>query len=457
MYSHNLVSHAARSRLGVIALAVALTAGAVQTAEAQSRPRQHSTLYYRLGGGDPAKRPGHTGSLALHFGLGAQLKLNYSCGRFDLGLSWSSLMDNFANFGTTVTNAVKAGISALPLYILQRAQPGLYQIFQTYSAKADAIIAASLKTCEEMEAAIKQGRDPYAEWAQAAKGITWRAEAKAGAEIIEVKKHIGSNPGVSGHSWFGTQAGGKAQRPMLMVGDVVRQGYFRTLNDPMSTPGDKNYAATPLAKEALVRAFPRANDAAAYAADVLGEESIATCDNDDCPPKETKNAVGLTVKYEAEVPPIRAAMVELLAAAAPTAAQLDAVAAPGVAFSRELVDAFRELPEVERGIAMERMVREIALARTIEKALAIRNVYITGMTMPDVVTSPAQARVEPKIALLNRFIEELLFEGRVRKELVTATASTLLDALRSARSQSTSVELGRTRDAKPVTGGAIKP
>jgi len=449
------------ARLPALALVGTLLLGVSLEAAAQfsPRPRQNSTLYYRLGGGDPAKRANNTGAVALQFGLGGNLKLNYSCGRFDLGLSWGNLMNSFANFGTTVTNAVKAGIASLPLYILQRAQPGLYQLFQTYSAKADTLIAASLKTCEEMEQMIKDGRDPYAEWANSAKSITWKAEAKAGnTDLIEVKKEVGQKPGIGGVPWIrGGVAGGQNQPALKTVADTVAAGYNVTLNVSPHALGNIDYSGSPLAQQALVKAFKKAEDAAKYAADVLGEKEVATCDEPGCPNKGTSTAVGLSPKYEAEIPEIRKAMNKLLVQPIPEAPDLEAVGAPGVLVSRDLIDALRELPDLERGIVAERLIREVALARTIDKALAIRNVYLVGSTLPEVEASPANKEIPEKLEALNKYIEDLVFEGKVRKELLSNTASIVLDAYRGARSASSGLEQQGNRDPSPVKGGAVRP
>ncbi len=120
----------------------------------------NSSLYYRMGGGSPGGAAAYRGQLANTLGIQGNLRLNYSCGKFDIGLSWSNLMNGFSSLGTQVSNAVKAGIASLPLYVLQRAQPGLYQLFQNYSLKADTMIGAALKTCEEMEPSSARGRIP---------------------------------------------------------------------------------------------------------------------------------------------------------------------------------------------------------------------------------------------------------------------------------------------------------
>jgi hypothetical protein len=154
-----------RFAISAVVIASAMAAYSVPT---YAQPVSSSSLYYRLGGGSPVGQAPHRGALSLQLTSG--VRANYSCGKFDIGASWSQLMNQIQNLGATVTGAVQAGIAALPLYIFQRAQPGLYQLFQNFSQKADLLISASLKTCEEMESQIKAGKDPYEEYVALAKG-----------------------------------------------------------------------------------------------------------------------------------------------------------------------------------------------------------------------------------------------------------------------------------------------
>ena len=108
----------------VIFLASALTATSVRV---EAQPVSSSSLYYRMGGGSPTGTAPNRGTLSTQ--LSAGVRANYSCGKFDIGMSWSTLMNSIQNLGATITGAVQSGIAALPLYFLQSAQPGLYQLF----------------------------------------------------------------------------------------------------------------------------------------------------------------------------------------------------------------------------------------------------------------------------------------------------------------------------------------
>lgn len=276
------------------ALARTLCAAAVCVATllvatpAQAQPVSNSTLYYRMGGGTPGGGAANRSQVATNLGLSGNLRLNYSCGKFDIGLSWQTLMNGFSQLGTQVTNAVKAGIASLPLYILQRAQPGLYQLFQNYSAKADAIIAASLKTCEEMEATIKAGQNPYEDWVKVAKGDVWKMKAQAGGDVVQAKLDIGRNEEANklGVQWvFGRRAGGVSSDALRPIRDLSIAGYNATLNKPAASSPTTSYASSAEKNTRLVQAFQTPDEMAKFATEVLGDKRVYTCTQgtDGCP------------------------------------------------------------------------------------------------------------------------------------------------------------------------------
>ena len=166
-------------------------------------PGDQSLLYYKIGGGEPVSRPANPAATPLRIGLGGSARLNYSCGRFDGAVTIQNLMNGFASLGTTVTSAVRSGIAALPLYVLQRASPGLYELFQTYQKKAETEWNIALKTCEEMEAQIKQGGDPYAEWLAMAKGEGWKEVSRTTRDAVSAKQRVETSGGVGGLTWIG--------------------------------------------------------------------------------------------------------------------------------------------------------------------------------------------------------------------------------------------------------------
>jgi integrating conjugative element protein (TIGR03755 family) len=431
------------------------------SATAQERARSESSVYYRLGGGEPSARANYPRTISTRIGLGGTLRLNYSCGRFDVGASWASLMEGIKSYGDVLELAIKATISSLPMYALQRAQPGLYEMFQTYSQKADVLVASYLKSCEEREAQIQAGENPYEDWIKLAKGEEWKVQASTSGNLVKAKYNVEKDSGKRGIPWVGgANKGGIGQAPIRLVEDLVNAGYNATLNQPVLTP-DGAYASPSdaLSKSRLMRAFAKPSDAAQYAAEVMGDLTIALCDDDACPAKGSRTGTGLSPKMEAELPSIETNLNALLASPNPDYTQLDKLAAPSVSISREVLDGLRELPPQEQAIVKRRLSLEIALARTINKAFAVRELLLTALTLPEVTASNvAQRKATEKLAVLNRSIDDLMFESRVRKELVSSTAGVILDSYMGRRGYSnTLAPQGRSNPNRLINGVVTKP
>lgn len=440
----------------LVAVLAAASAGlSAGTATAQAVvPSDKSILYYKIGGGEPVSRPANPASTTLKLGLGGSARLNYSCGRFDAGVTIENLMNGFANLGTTVTGAIRSGIAALPLYVLQRASPGLYELFQTYHRKAEAEWNIALKTCEEMEAQIRQGGDPYAEWLAMAKSEHWKDASIATRDAVGAKQQVESDGGVKGLTWIGgAKKGGRYQSAIEVIRDMTQAGYNVTMNRPAAAPATAVFAPT----TKLTTAFASPKLAADWIVSVMGDKQISLCDEVGCQAKASTPGNGLLPKYEAERPAAETQLQNVVvgSSGAPYA-ELEKASAPGVAITRELVDALRELSPSQRQLAMSRLAMEVAQARVVDKALMARNVLLTGAGVPEAAWEPAQKEMRERVDQLNRHLDDLLFETRVRREIVSATAKDVLEAHRGERGTSSSARQQDRGDARPLEDGRVK-
>jgi len=417
-------------------------------------PGDKSVLYYKIGGGEPISRPANPAATTLRIGLGGSARLNYSCGRFDAGVTIENLMNGFASLGTTVTAAVRSGIAALPLYVLQRASPGLYELFQTYQKKAEAEWNIALKTCEEMEAQIKQGGDPYAEWLSMAKGENWKDVSVSTRDAVTAKQRVESDGGANGLTWIGgTKKGGRNQPAIEVIRDVTQAGYNVTMNRPPAASPTTVFPPT----TKLATAFPSPKLAADWLVSVIGDKQISLCDEVGCQAKASTPGNGLLPKYETERPAAETQLQTVVAGTtAPAYADLEKASAPGVAITRELVDALRSLRPAERQLAVTRLSMEVAQARVVDKALMVRNVLLTGGGVPEAGWEPAQKEVRERVDQLNRHMDDLLFETRVRREVVSSTAKDLIEAFRAERATSAATRQQERTDPRPLEDGRVQ-
>lgn len=444
--------------VAVLALVFVLELGDPTSVHAQ--PVSSSSLYYRMGGGSPSGGAAHRGALSTQ--LSAGVRANYSCGKFDVGASWATLMNGIHNLGSTITGAVQAGIASLPLYVLQRAQPGLYQLFQNFSQKADLMVSASLKSCEEMEVMIKNGKDPYEEYVAMAKGDLWKVKASAQGDVVQAKVDINKNEEAQrrGLDWvFGTKAGGAGTAPIQPIRDLAVAGYNVTLNKSANSLATANYGSSSLASTRLVQAFQTPEALAKWSTEVLGDQKIYLCTQDSsCPtPTSTVTATGLSPKFETELDGVLPSMRNLAEAKSNSHADLAKVSAPGMAVSPQLVDAMRKLPPDVRSVAVNRLSQELAMHKVIDKALIARNTLISGMSLPQATASnEINRQAQDKVDRLTQYINDLMFEFRIRKEMTGDTALAIMNNSLAAGSASTSVIGGTRSETAPFFDGAVR-
>lgn len=412
------------------ALALCLAMAGANAGAAPAVPAGDQAWYYAIGGAEPVSSVlnpyAHSGRLGGH----PSLSMGYSCGKFDITASVSSAFRNVAtNVKNTVMSAARGAIAALPLYIFQRALPGLYEQFQSFSADFALDFNSAVKTCEQIEQEILAGKDPYAEWIAIAKAGDWRRLMQSNPDPVAVKQEVAENGGSHGHpfpkiSHNGVvHAGGDNGPPIEPVQDTTAAGWNVILNRPPAA--GSSYSPSPHGRARLAELFSHPAAAAAYAKDVLGDMVVATCP--DCRQRAIPGQ-GLGVKLDAERQQVVSSLTPLLNATdVPTAAELQAVSAPGVAVSARVIDTLRQLPPEERAILAGRLASEAALARVIERALAIRRMLLTGRRVPEILSvKPAIDLVDKAIEEIEREIDNLLFEQRVNKEIASNTASIVI-------------------------------
>lgn len=439
--------------LGVLTL-VGLS-GLSNMARAASMPGSSSgsRLYYHLAGENPVGRAPYRGSQSVRLGLLGQPTLNYSCGKFDASLTVSELTNQYGRLGETVSNAVKAGVANLPMYILQRAQPGLYELIQTYMRKAEEAMQLAYKSCEQMQSETRDGKNPWDAWVTVSMGEKWRWQSSYGdGNVATAKDAVESDGGKSGFTWvYGTKAGGQGQPVAKVVSDTTVAAYNLTLGRATTA----STTATTSTSTRLTAAFPTAADASRFATEVLGDVEVASCNDSGCPTKGTQMALGLQKQYEAEIATAQAQMSTVLSSSIPSASDLNTASAPGVVMTRDLVDSLRALPKIEQSMAASRLINEIALARTVDRALLLRQLLLSGQTIPALEASRAVSGLNAKVDELDNQIKSLMFEVNTRKQLVSGTASMVLDAASGTRAASTATAVTPGQDSNRLVNGRV--
>ncbi|EAQ95740.2 integrating conjugative element protein [Congregibacter litoralis] len=446
MIKHNPI------RCLLIALAVAIGPDSY----AAQAPTEDGLWYYEIGGAEPVSVPANPAVVSTTLGGSAQLGLGYSCGKFDPVAAVTNTLNDIGsgvdNMMNAMTAAATSAIASLPALILQRANPGLYDLFQNALIKAEETLQLATKSCEQMEAEIAQGKNPYADLITLSKGNDWKVQMGIGGnDAVTAKDTVESSNGDNGVPWIGGQAGGTGQPVLEFTGDIVEAGYNINMNRAVTDTSPVPAASA----TRLSEIWSTPGEARDWTVDVVGENIVTTCDT--CR-KDSIPGTGLLPKLYQESATVTTEIQNLVSGATPlTLTNLEQITAPGVAITRQVIEAIREMPASEQSLIMGRLVSEISTARTVEKALYARRLLLSGRQVPEVyATEVAREHADNSIAELDKEIENLLFETRVRKEVVSDTVATLLERAAAKRQSSLTMPEVPTLDPNPLRGGRVQ-
>ena len=429
---------------------------ASHTTHAAQAPTEDSLWYYEIGGAEPVSAPANPSVVSVTLGGSAQLGLGYSCGKFDPVAAVTHTLNDISagvdNMMNAMTAAASAAIAALPALILQRANPGLYDMFQNALLQAEETMQLATKSCEQMEAEIAAGKNPYADLITLSKGNDWKVQMGIGGnDAVTAKESVETANGDNGVPWVDGQAGGTGQPVLQFTGDIVKAGYNINMNRPVTAAGP----VPPAASTRLSEIWSTPADARNWVVDVVGENIVTTCDT--CR-KDSIPGTGLLPKLHQESATVTTDLQNLVSGATSlTLTNLEDVTAPGIAITRQVIEAIREMPTTEQGLIVGRLVAEISTARTVEKALYARRLLLTGRQVPEIyATEVAREHADTSIAELDKEIDSLLFETRVRREVVSDTVAVLLQRAAARRQSSLSVPQVSPVDPRPLTHGRVQ-
>ena len=423
----------------------------------------NSRLYYKIGGARSISLPANPAAKTTTLGGAAELGIGYSCGKFDETLGVANLLNSLSNSGNNLVNgavgAINAAIGSLPALILQRVNPGLYDLFQNSLIRVEAVLALANKNCQQMEAEIAKGKNPYEDWTTLAKGIKWKSQMGTGgfgSSSVDVKTaqdNVETSNGDEGIPWVGgIRAGGAgSQAPIRATYDIVTAGYNITLNRNVS---DQSPISVTPQSPPLVQVWDSPKKAGDWAVDVLGEARIQTHDGRNT---ETTPGHGLLPKIHLANTQILQTLSQLVSGTLPLQLKnLVAVSSDDILVTGELIEAIQAMEPTEQSIIIGKLASEIAMTRTLGRAILIRRLLLTGKREPNVDKTPAIQYIEDSVAQLDREIDGILFEAQVRQALLANTSQLLVEVEGMERGGTKSREEEKFRDTKRVINGATR-
>ena len=139
-----------------------------------------------------------------------------------------------------------------------------------------------------------------------------------------------------------------------------------------------------------------------------------------------------------------------------TRENLNAIEAPGIAITLQVILAIRNLPEREQGLFMHKFAQEIAEARIMDQAMIIRRLLLAGRKEGNVsANSIAQEEVAVALAELESEIANVIFEKDTRNKFVTNTVVELLLRDNATRQASLNTPAAVPVDPRPFENGGV--
>lgn len=413
-------------------------------------PENDAAWYYDLGGERAVTAPPSYQTNSIVLGGDASWGAGFNCGSFDPTLGIANTLNDVKQGADAVqqqvVDAATGAIASLPLLMLQRANPGLYELLMNSMASAKERVTLATKTCEQVKQNLADGVSPYEDWVVLSRSQDWKGQMGDGTyrgssvDAVEAQENVDKANGENGIYWTGgTKAGGRGQRPIKIPSDIAQAGYNSAFNrDPRSE------AEAPDNGSRLGNLWKTPEEMLAWGKSVLGEERIRTYSNHET---ETLPGRGLTFEINKEAESIQPKFEALISGNQElTGENLLAVSAPNIVVTRDTIRSIRELPPIPSQIMSQRLVQEIATARTVEKALMLRRLMVSGLQEPNVHASGlAYDQTKRHIDTLSQSIDTVLYEVDINKRLASSTSQTIQQLSKSRQAEGLATPTGPSK------------
>ena len=381
-------------------------------------------VLYSIGGGRAVSMGGAGNMQSI--GVGVGWNSNLICGDMSITTTLQNQLNGITNgFQTIMSNVIQnatSAVASLPALIIQRADPGLYNLLTNGILQARLDFDRSKMTCRAIANRMADMTGGQAGWDQLAEGMALR-DAVSSTDAVSAIEQAESNRGNNGVPWVGgSNAGGNGQSSIKVVSDVTQAGYNllngRSVTDTSSIP------SSACGNRLTCQTWSSPQAAAAWATRVLGEREQRTCES--CTKTQTMPGVGLTPLIQEEYETKLQALHELVTGARPTtAANLDAAGSNSLPITRGVIEALRDEPDQD--LLGKRLASEAALSSVLEKALLLQRTLLTGKKEPNVAANELAVKaVDQENTALEQEINNLKTELELRRTLAANSAMAIV-------------------------------
>jgi len=428
-------------------------------------PREDSMFYYEIGGARIINAAPNPKVHSIPYPTGLELTLGYSCGKFDpkfsIAANIEEVIKGVQSLEQVLVSAVNAAIAALPMLIIQRTNPGLYDILQTALSRAKQAVDIATKSCEQMEFEISKGKNPFNEWITMSKANDWKHSMgtggikSSGKDIVKVKDDVESKNGKNGLTWIaGKRAGGQGQESIRVIGDAALSGFNMTNGQTVGTLSQPVFSGTKPRSAEIWKTPVEFRD---WVTGVVGDVFVRTAEGS---AKQAKPGYGLLPEMETNRTNLTQLLTNLVTGVtSATPSELKKVSGPTTGITRQVLESIGRLSPSEKGIVIDRLAGEIALQNVVEKSSIARRLLITGKREPNIYAAGmAHDDINEAIKSIEQEIESILYEARIQKEIVSSTIISILryDSYKNEKALGVPT-LGKTDGNRLLQGGGVAP
>lgn len=381
-------------------------------------------VLYSIGGGSAVSMGGAANMKSI--GVGAGWNSNLICGDMSLETTLQNQLNGITKgFQSIMSNVIQnatSAVASLPALIIQRADPGLYNLLTNGILQARLDFDRSKSTCRALANRMADMAGGQLGWGQIAEGMAL-TQSVASKDAVAAVDQAEQDRGNRGVPWVGGQAaGGISQAPILVIADVTRAGYNlvngRDVDDRSSIP------ISTCADQLSCQTWPSPQAATEWATRVLGEREQRTCDN--CTKTQTMPGVGLTPLIQEEYEAKLQALQALINGSQPTTfVNLQAASSQSLPITRGVIEALRDEPDQD--LLARRLASEVALSSVLEKALLLQRTLLTGRKEPNVAANQlAQEAILAESDTLTQEINNLKTELELRRTLASNAPMVLI-------------------------------
>lgn len=412
-------------------------------------------VLYSIGGGS-AVNMGRAGSMQS-IGVGVGWNSNLMCGNMDLSTTLQNQLngatDGFRNIMSSVIQGATGAVASLPALIIQRADPGLYNLLTNGILQARVDFDRSKASCTAMAAKMADIAGSQTGWNTLAEGQAMKEAVSQNSDAVAATKAAESSKGNSGVPWVGgSKAGGQGQPPIKVISEVTKAGY-NLLNSRSAT--DNSPISTSICNSGMVcGTWKSPDEAAQFANRVLGEVQQQTCES--CTKSSTTAGVGLTPLIQEEYDAKLQALQELISGNKDMSPEnLAAAGSKSLPITRGVIIALRDEPDQE--LLAQRLASEIAVASVLEKALLLQRTLLAGNKEPNVSANDvATDTITSESQNLKLEIDNLKTELELRRALASNSPMAIIARHKERKENSRSIyqgdtEMNRLEDAQQPT------